>query len=420
MIMYETENFKINLTQGERSVIKHVIITDGPNEYALGAYDCFDAAYSANASNPWRTFASRGAPPPNMPADWLPYKWTWSPLDGEDILWSIDGLNSQIDISVRCTRTVAIENGRRRFGPPRLNVDIVEPLNWQDADQRPNAGGFCPKGLIDRQGSHALTDWILKNDYCTNQADNLDVARYLCGEGTTAAGVEGCKLRWCTTPNDRTPPRPSDVAKTCVADINTYGWDATFCATNVIPGQPTSSCSGSSLCRTCLSDIRDFGWKAAIAKYGNGVSVSNECVTREQLPPDLLGSCTKGVRVQYFDSDFNEWRTQFAIPSDFCLKDGYITITDETDARLFENPMRIIQCSEPKGACLTNKCASEIGFSAKIELDVQTSEIERVWNLFEAGLLICDPKIWADPTDCLGFNPEKMCPCPDRRRQLAK
>lgn len=417
MVMYEAEGFKITLNQGERSVIKHLIIDDGPNKYVLGAEDCFASAYTTGApTNPWREQV--GGPAPNKPADWLPYKWTWGPLDGEDILWSVDNLLSLVDMTVRCTRTVEVVNGRRRYGPPRLNVDIVEPKNWKDADQRPNAGGFCPEGTITKQGSYRHTDEIIRRGWCTQDVEQIDIARLLCGEGTTNAGIDGCKLRWCQSPYSSGANRPTAVTQQCMSDISNFGWDTTWCSTFTLPLNNTqaSQCADSALCRQCRNDMADFGWKAAIAKYGAGLQPSDDdCVTREDLPPDLLGFCTKGVRVQYYDRVDGEWVTQFAIPADKCLKNGFITITQELDAPLFENPMRIIQCSEPKGTCLTNKCEAEIGFTASIEVDVQTSEIETVYNLFTNGKLVCDPAFWSTPTECLGFDPEKMCPCPNRR-----
>lgn len=416
MVMYETDGFKITLNMGERSVIKHVLIEDDANTYVLGADDCFTAAYSPTPTNPWRLTASVGQTPPNMPADWLPYKWAWGPLDGEDIMWNVDGLGSLVDMSIRCTRTVVLQNGRRRFGPPRLNVDIVEPLNWRDNDQRPDASGFCPSGRITKQGSTANTDQITARNWCTNDVDLLDIARFLCGSGTTAPGVENCKANWCRLPNDNKPARPQSQITQCMSDVNTLGWDVTYCATMLLPSPVNAAdCNNDPTCRTCVTDIRDFGWPAAIAKYSNGASGASECVTRDDLPPDLTGLCTKGVRIEYFDSRLNQWIPYIAIPEGTCLQDGYITFTSSADEEMFLNPIRIRQCSEPKGSCLTNKCATEIGFTAKIELDVTTSTIEKVYNLFEAGLLICDPKIWPDPQDCLGFTPEKMCPCPNRR-----
>jgi hypothetical protein len=420
MILYEADNIKITLNQGERSVIKHLIIEDHGETYVLGAEDCFTAAYSPTPASPWRDSVSVGAPEPDKPEDWLPKKWTWGPIDGEDVLWNVDNLASLIDMTVRCTRTVEVIHGRRNYGAPRLNVDIVEPLNWMDSDQRPNSGGFCLTGSIDKQGSHENTDRILSRNWCTSDVELLDVAKLLCGPGTTNAGVNLCKTRWCTTPTANAPSRPAADVTQCTSDINQFGWDVTYCATKLLQAPATArDCVNNEQCRTCMNDRKDFGWPALVAKYDKGFSTGNDCVKRAELPPDLPGFCTKGVRVQYYDRAADEWITQFAIPSDTCLDGGFVIITTETDPALFENPMRIIQCSEPKGTCLTNKCATEIGFSAKIELDVQTSKFENVWTLFEAGLLICDPKLWPNkPQGCLGFTPEKMCPCPDRRRQL--
>jgi hypothetical protein len=318
-------------------------------------------------------------------------------------------------MTVRCTRTVQINNGRRRYGPPRLNVDITEPLNWQDADQRPQAGGFCPTGTIAKQGSYAHTNQILANNWCTNTVNNLDVAKVLCGSGTTSAGVQGCMISWCRQPTPQSAVRPQEDVNQCLSDISTVGWDKTFCATMLLPDPViASTCVTDANCRQCVNDITDFGWAAAVAKYIGGTGSSGQCVTRDDLPPDLAGFCTEGVRVQYYDSNAQEWVTQFAIPAGYCLENGYITLTSKTDAPLFENPMRIIQCSTPKGTCLTNNCASEIGFSASIELSVQTSEFETVWDLFQSGTLICNPQYWSSPTECLGFTPEQMCPCSRR------
>ncbi|KAH9260806.1 hypothetical protein BASA81_001273 [Batrachochytrium salamandrivorans] len=140
----------------ERSIIQDLIIQDGKKQYVLGAQECFNYAYNRTEKTAWKT-------------DY-----------------------------VRCTRTPERVAGKIKYGPPRLNVEIVEPMDWHDIDRRPNIGGFCPDGFITKQGSTGNTDRITAMNACNSETDNLLVAQALCGRGCSVAlNVFGA--RTCTS-----------------------------------------------------------------------------------------------------------------------------------------------------------------------------------------------------------------------------
>jgi hypothetical protein len=420
--MYKTDNFNIVLNMGERSIISDLIIQDGSKQYVLNAEECFKYAFSNRDASPWRDDFGKGGELPDA-EDWLPKKWTWSPLDGKDVMWEITGLESKVDITVRCTRTPAMVAKKVKYGEARLNVDIVEPYDYNDQDTRPNASGFCKAGAIAKLGSTANTDWITEHNACTQTSDDLEIAQILCGDAVTKPGVPGCQRQWC---GDHIPQLflSSDSTAACVGDIEAHGWHKEFCALTVFGartcnGDPlclrtAKDCKDDAQCRECLNTIKDDGLPSAVLKYDiSGLDPSGDCGAREDMPADLLGVCQKGVRVQYFDSVREEWVTKFAIPSTMCVQDGFLSITKQTDPELFYNPMRLVQCAAPDGACLTGKCDQEIGFKASIEVTVAENQIEKVWNLWESEDLVCNPQRWNTPTECLGFTPEPTCPCPE-------
>lgn len=417
MSMYKSNNFNIILNQGERSIIQDLIIQDGNKQYVLGAQECFNYAYNRTEKTAWRTdYGIHGT----IPASglWLPMNWSWSPIDGQDILWEVTGLDSLIDVSVRCTRTPERVGGKIKYGPPRLNVEIVEPMDWHDIDRRPNVSGFCPDGAITKQGSTGNTDRITEMNACNSETDNLLVAQALCGEAVTTPGVPGCMQSWCRA--NLPLGNNLDQQQQCISDIQTYGWSAQFCALNVFGARSCTSnctfsgnmCKGNLGCRTCMSMITDDGWAAAITKYGDMTITPSDEDCTSVLRPNLIGA-EKGVRIQYFEPNAQIWITKYAIPSTMCLKGGFVTFNKDLDPELFYNPIRLLQCANLASDGLGGKCSQEIGFKAHIEVTVTESKMQVVNELFDRGDLICNPQRFPSPDACFGdYVPEKTCPCP--------
>jgi hypothetical protein len=397
MLMYKADNFSIVLVMGERAIIQTIIVkdTNSNGSYVLDAVNCFTAAGTANT--PWRQYPGQAVPPSN-PA-WLPYSFSWTPLDGGDILWTATDLPSKIDLSIRCTRTLDRSLGRVQYGPPRLNVEqLVEPLNWMT--QRTNVGGFCPNGTIAKLGSTANTNNIATTGACVAPSDELTVAKVLCSSGTTRAGIPGCKYTWCKSVR-------ADW-QTCFQDIATYGWEKTFCATYTVPTKDASLCTGGN-CVKCLSDIHDFGWYSAVNAWSNIQTSGDNCVNRTALPADLV-DCQEGVRIQY-EASTDNWVTYLAVPSTVTLCNGAVNFDSVGDAVMFQNRIRVSQCSMPNG-CLQDKCQAEIGFSASFTFTAVKDESHTVLDLFEAGVLVCNPKDYSSPMACLATPVPAMCPCP--------
>jgi len=398
MIMYKADNFTLELIMGERSIIQALLITDTNSGagYYMSAADCVSMAGS-DPPGPWRVSPNKAAP---TDPTWLPYGFQWTTLSGGDILWSITTLPSQVDMSIRCTRTIVMSStGVAQYGAPRLNIEqLVEPYNY--LTQRKNAGGFCAKGTIDKQGTTSNTDYLTSLGACELQSDDLVVGKVLCSPGLTQQGVVGCKIQWCNSVR-------SDLS-TCLDDIATYGWDHTYCASKTVPDKQASECTTGN-CAQCVHDIADFGWAAAVNTWNSVVSQSGgDCVTRAQLPPALV-ECQDGVNIQYLNSE-NVWTTYLGVPSFVALCNNKITFDSVADQVLFQYPVRAIQCSQPS-SCLSNACLPAQGFTASFLFTATPDTKTTVYDLFASGVLVCNPKVYSNSTSCVNANVPKMCPC---------
>jgi len=357
MLMYAADNFSLALVLGERSVITTVAINDtgSGSGYILSAYNCMNPG----GQNPWRPSPTATAPLPDP--SWLPYTFQSGTEPAGDVIWTVATLPSRIDVVIRCTRTLQVTaSGAAQYGEPRINVEqLAEPKNYKTS--RANPRGFCANGTIAKPGSHANTDYLEAQGLCQIQDSTLNIAKVLCSKATTSSGVASCQAQWCSSVR-------TDLAQ-CLSDIATYGWDRTFCAAKTVGGQQASACVPTNLdCTKCVNDIADFGWPSAVKDYANTRAAGSTCVTRAQLPKQLL-ACQGGVSVQY-QTESGAWTTYLAVPSFATLCGGAIAFDSAKDPLMFLHVVRVQQCSLD-ASCLPALCQRQPGFNAAFSMPPQ-------------------------------------------------
>lgn len=397
--MYVFEGFSAIIDLGERGVITQLKLKSKTGEFYLAADNCFNGY--VNGVNPWR--AVEGAPSPPIDSEWLPYQWPNSKIDGGDLTWAVSGLEEGILVNVRCTRTPVVKNGQVKFGPPRLNIEsIVEPV---PINQRKNPTGFCVTDKINKQLSTVEhTNKIEAERTCADAADELAISKLLCSKGVSRQSILNCKKKWCDAAIGK------NKRQRCLDDIKKFKWRKVFCAANTVISQKPTDCK-SGLCAECMTDIGDFGWAPSILKYSGKLAeiVDDACLTAADLPPDLV-SCQRGILLQY-ELAPGVWTTHKAIPSGSSLCDGELTFSSETDAPLFNFPIRVSQCGVDP-SCGRDMCNPEDGFKASFEFIAEEDQEADLLKLVESNDLICNPLRYPnDPQGCLDFKPPPMCPC---------
>lgn len=398
MLMYKADDFRVDLSLGERGIIWESRIESNGQVFFMNAGNCFDAY---GVSNPWRD--SETATGPLADPKWLPNTWLVTKLPGGDVLWSIFGLSSGMQMNIRCTRTGERVNGKMRYGPPRLNIEeIVEPFT---ISERKDVDGFCVTDKINKAKSTTEhSDHLMLNHICDDAPDALEIARKMCSKGLSELGLQGCYEGWCKN------NRPLDWEK-CVLDIGRFQWPRVWCAANTIKGGNPSLCT-SGICRQCVSDIADFGWDAAMNTWKNKVPGTGieegDCLNIEDLPKDLV-SCQKGIKLQYKNTA-GEWITYLAIPENVELCDKTLNFEALNSVELFVHPIRIQQCSLD-ASCLQDRCTPENGFSATFRFDAEAGVTSNLVALVQNDDLICDPTKFSSKHGCIRIEPPKMCPC---------
>lgn len=400
--MYEFNNFKVEVDLGERGILTQLKVKSRSGNFYLTSDDCFD---DFKQRSPFRKEEGAAAAPSDPL--WLGNQWVGKKLEGGDIEYSMSGFREGIVLNVRCARTaVPQKNGVTRFGPPRLNVAIVEP----GKGGRGKKSGFCVTSQIDKaQSTHEHTDKVEAEQMCADAGDELYISKLLCGSGVTRAGVPQCKKSWCNN------VRPGDV-ENCLKDIKVHGWRTTFCAANTGSSQHASGCAKSLDCQQCKSDISDFGWAAGVDKWtGQNTNVVEGCVSSSaDLPSDLIG-CQKGIRIQYEEAD-GSWTTHRAIPKGYQICDGGVLFDSIVDFPIFTKRVRIAQCNAD-AACIDNQdnsgqfdiCNPEDGFKAQFNFVKEEDELGDLKKLLQSEDLICNPAKWNTPDGCLEVKPDKDC-----------
>lgn len=403
MLMYKADDFELRLVLGERGIITQAKMKTNGSFFSITSQSCFDdyeALDKDPKAIPWRNI--NGVADPS--ATWLPRTWAYTKLPGNDIVWYIRGLKSNVGVNIRCTRTAVKTNGVLRYGPPRLNIEeVVEPKKLVD---RVGADGFCKTNKIDKlQSTTKNTENVMNKGCAEGIGDDIQVEQLLCSKSSIAAGSTACRAEWCKTAR-------TDW-QACVLDIGRFGWARTWCAANILETSNPALCLTGD-CRQCVSDVGDFGWAAAIEYWKDakgGTGVDDGCVTAEELPSEPI-SCQKAVSIQYEDpARPGTWKYYKAIPEDVELCGGSITFDSSVDPVLFSNRLRIEQC-DLSPSCLSDSCQAQSGFKANFSFKSADDLEEDLAKLVESGELVCNPeKYGADGKACFQTTPPEMCPC---------
>lgn len=404
--MYKADDFEIFLKLGERGIISHASIDSNGGTFTMTSEACFEEYFKAangedpNAT-PWRN--DDGSAP--LDPSWLPRTWPFTMLPGGDILWSVIGLKSGINVNIRCTRTVGKVNGQLRYGPPRLNIEeVIEPVS---RNLRKNVAGFCVTNKIDTMKATTENSLAMLEKGCHVEGNSeLEIAKILCSKGISDAGLAACRENYCKAARVNW--------EECVLEIGRFGWERVWCAANTLESKNPVLCT-LGVCRQCVSDIADFGWLSAIERWkdyykGTGIS-EGDCLKLDELPTDIT-SCQRGLTLQYEESP-GVWKNYKSIPATAEICNGRLEFDSNSHPLLFVKKIRIKQCALSR-ECLADSCDPEIGFKANLQFISEESIAEDLVELVDNGDLICNPdKYPNDPKGCLKINPPDMCTCPD-------
>eukprot|EP00924_Labyrinthula_sp_SR-Ha-C_P004627 augustus_masked-scaffold_1-processed-gene-6.53-mRNA-1 protein AED:0.25 eAED:0.25 QI:0/-1/0/1/-1/1/1/0/1160 len=350
--MYSFSGFDFSIRQAERGVIVEVEITLDEETFGLTSEDC----YAGDFNNSWTDVEGEYiVPAPN-------FVQTYETLAGEYI-WLVNDIETNVHVKLRCLRQVG-DGGAR--GQPRINVEsLVEPeVNY--LNERENAAGFCVTSNLPKTGTTENTNSIEAGEGCDPNGANedIEIGRLLCDESLIKASLPTCAINFC---EENYFPNFDDFAE-CVVLIGDgtegYNFRDAFCIAMTFTEEDLADCYA-------LWDNEDelSGPPAAIEKYGDvDESTANDnCIDSVDELPDELTDCQNGVELQYLDEDF-EWVSVKGILQDFppC---GVLTFDRDSFPELFENPVRISQCTV-SSACSSAAgiCEPQSGFAAKFTL----------------------------------------------------
>jgi len=346
LLMYQADDFKLEVIQEERGVIQEVFIEMDKVNVSLHAEDCLNVN-SIDDDFPWKIYSGT-----DFSVLSKSVKVFEDGGNDIDIIWVVEDVKTGILSRIRCTAT---KDGDGR-GRAHINVEAVVEPNEDYKSERQNLDGFCYTNDLKKTGSHQITDDIIAGNGCQarNRDEEVLAARVICeNESINANGVNGCFTTFCSRAYFPTYASEEE----CLKEINNEPKRG-FC--NAARTNPDEA-------RECMDAIEDFGWEAGASRYLASVSDST-CVTRNQLPKSLT-TCQPGIVLQYLkDERFDDtWTDYIAFPSDVRIC-GAMSFNKAEDSVLFTHKIRLKQCDIPS-TCSANVCTTQPGFEASIMLN---------------------------------------------------
>ncbi|GBG28672.1 Hypothetical Protein FCC1311_048932 [Hondaea fermentalgiana] len=356
LTMYEADDFRFAVSQGERGVIRSVNMTTADGFFYMSADACIDGS-SLEDTWTWSGGAMSDAPS---------YAQAWSRIDQEtfDVLWYVRDGNTGIFSVIRCTGTVN-PNNKNKYGNYRLNIEtLVEP---DDFSSRSDLGGFCYTGvMVDSADTFAVAaheEHLAIEAVCQDiqipwsEAEALEYGRLFCGPGLSATSLNQCFKSFCNGYSF-----PNADADECYQLFEDRELAEGFClVTSALDSQR----------QKCVTTIAEFGYEQVIEDYFTSLDSedSEDCIASAADLPVSLSTCQQGITLQYQNDD-GDWVDYLAIPDTVKLCDNQVQVLATTDVLLFTSALRFTQCSVSASCSTTDQCQVVAGIDLRFEFSV--------------------------------------------------
>ncbi|CAK8991180.1 Uncharacterized protein SCF082_LOCUS2553 [Durusdinium trenchii] len=364
LLMYQADEFRFDVRQEERGVIREVRMTNADGTLSLTAEDCLSK--TGLSSWTWDGFG----PIPVATGEWSRV----NEAGQLDVIWFVNDGPTKIQAKIRCTGTKK-PGSNNKYGNFRLNVETLVEPEETFLENRTNVDGFCATNSLlagsqvqstELQASlqeHLAVDAICQNIQATwTDGEVLAVARQLCGGGLSIASMDSCFEDWCVA-----NAFPNTLASDCMALFKARDLEEAFC----------SVMESSSLERTkCVDDIDEFGWEAKIDEFNTdrqttgGIGGSG-CVSNFNDLPISLTECQAGVVLQFqaIADDEDSWTDYVAFPEGVSLCNNEMMFRASTHETLFLHPLRFKQCNQAITCAQLDQCSTQSGLRGVLEYD---------------------------------------------------
>ncbi|GBG24119.1 Hypothetical Protein FCC1311_003372 [Hondaea fermentalgiana] len=402
MTMYSKGDFLVNLTLGERGIIRELTVADGSGEtYALGAASCFQydprtVSGFNQISKAWT--ASSGS---------IPRTWTVSTPNDVEILWRVVDDDTGIVIEAACTQ--APGSSTQRIDVQRLYAVSSSDLSTDEET------GFCVSGTIDRglaSIKYSGTDDFAFQQKCLAKSlpELLSTCKAIIGLECTPYSLNSYIRYWCENADIANTDLDGDV-DACYQNLVTSGsseeraskWVMYLCQLNHVDDV-----------ESCMTLVSQFGWTEFLSKYSNGIISSEDtdggtdsCAADASSYTTLTGDdalCALGVFVEY-EVDDGDWEQAFFIPSTLPPCQSTLVVNGADYPELFLYPIRFRQCSLDASCLRETGCAPSAGFSVQLEFSTDECEAELESNECFDAQCAMDSDLLTNPQVVCGDTP---------------
>ncbi|GBG24120.1 Hypothetical Protein FCC1311_003382 [Hondaea fermentalgiana] len=358
LTMYETEGFRVTITNGERSVITHATIELTNDVYELDPSQCFnDDPYDA-----W--ILSDGSDPTQGTLDL-----TFSDTDRDnEKQWTVRDSDTGIFMKIVCLRRVSQAG---YVGGYRMNIESL----IDTVANRTSSSGFCETGTID----YGLATINSNGEICQENIEDLvEFCRAVAEPSCMKEQVADLVKDWCDTANvyvsyDNHAKKCVNAIKPSRSNSNKVlaDWQAVYC--DAVSSLRDASQSEETWQAFCVSRLQNEGFAAVVAELGDGrltsSSQSEYCAssaTEYGLKSDSDG-CMPGVTVEYQTTEGN-WTELFFVPQNLPPCGDTLEISATDFPELFVHPIRFVQCELDTTACpvashTDSYCAAAQGYT---------------------------------------------------------
>ncbi|GBG24121.1 Hypothetical Protein FCC1311_003392 [Hondaea fermentalgiana] len=370
LTMYETEGFRINITNGERSVITHATIETLTDVFTFDSSLCFN-------EDPYEAWTSASG---DDVADG-PLALMFADTDREhEKKWTVRDSESGIFMKIVCLRRVSQAGF---VGGYRMNIEsLIDTVT-----NRTTSSGFCETGTID----YGLATINKNGDVCQQNIEGIvqfcsAVASPSCQQSQVTENIRN----WCDTANVFV--QDVNHAQKCVKAIGPSrsndnkvlaDWQAVYCdAVNSLRDPSQTEDTWRAL---CVSRLQNEGFASVVADLGDGRLTSSSqsayCAANATVytPKSDIDGCMPGVSVEYRNvTESDAWTEVFFIPQSLPPCGDRLEILATDFPELFLNQIRFRQCELNTTACpvethTDSYCAAAQGYTVSYMYSQSTS-----------------------------------------------
>mmetsp|Transcript_20766 Transcript_20766/g.36339 ORF Transcript_20766/g.36339 Transcript_20766/m.36339 type:complete len:1158 (-) Transcript_20766:380-3853(-) len=358
LTMYEGDGFRVNITNGERSVITHMSLETTYDNYTLDAALCFnDDPYDA-----WTTASGNEIDSAYLGLD-------FSATDNDDqYIWAVRDLENSLFMRIRCIR---MTSSAGYTGGYRMNIESLIDIETDRTD----TDGFCESGVIDT----GLATINSNGEICQeNIEDIVDFCRAVATPSCMLSEIATEVQNWCDTAN--VFQTSEDHAQECYDYIKPSrkkttkilnAWEEIYC--DAVASLRDSSQSVDQWRTLCVSRLQNEGFASVVAELGDGRLTSSSqslyCASSasEYSLKSESDGCMPGISVEYLNST-GDWVESFFVPQSLPPCGNQLVIDAVDFPELFLNQIRFKQCELdttecPVGTHTDSYCATAQGYT---------------------------------------------------------